>query len=282
MKALINRKSIVIVSVAVLIAVSTILSVNLLGVRGPVTSIANAISRPLQSLASQVATVFESIYSSIYRYDDLMQDYEAKVGELTRLKQDYREAVHLREENEYLRAALNFKTSHSEYESVVASVVGKSSSNWSSSFTINIGYSNSVIKRGNAVVTEYGVLIGQVSYVGATESVVVTVLDTTFSTGAYIGESDETATIKGDFALMREGLLMLDHLEEDLVVLPRDTIVTEGFSDVIPSGLVVGEVVEVLRHSTGVGRYATVKPLRDPTTISQVFVIIGFESGQDE
>ena len=278
MKTLVNRKSIIITSVAILIAISTLVSINVFGNSGPVTGLVNAISRPLRSLASNVASVFESIYSSIYRYDDLLKDYELKVEELTRLKQDYREAQILREENEQLRELLNFREKYSGYESIDAFVENPSSSNWSSSFTINKGYSNSMIKRGNAVMTEYGMLIGQVSSVDAFTSTVITVLDTTFSAGAYIGISEETATVKGDFTLMREGLLMLDHLKEDLVVLPNDTVVTSGLTGMLPPGLVIGNVVEVFRHETGVGRYATVKPMRDPTTIAHVFIVTGFES----
>jgi rod shape-determining protein MreC len=278
MKTLINRKSIIIFSVAVLIAISTIVSVNVLGNSGPVTGLANVISRPLRSLASSVATMFESIYSSIYRYDDLMKDYERLAEENAKYIRDYREVIDIREENDKLHDLLNIRRRYSSYDLIDSMAGNRSASNWSSSFTIKLGYANSDIQEGNAVITEYGMLIGQVSSVDATTSTVITILDTTFSAGAYIGVGDETATVKGDFTLMREGLLMLDHLKEDLTVLPGDTVVTSGQSGMLPPGLVIGEVVEVLRHSTGVGRYATVKPLRDVTTIPRVYIITGFES----
>jgi len=92
-----------------------------------------------------------------------------------------------------------------------------------------------------------------------------------------IGDGDGTATVKGDFSLMHSGLLMLDHIDDDVIVLPGDSVVTSGTGSVFPTGLGVGEVIEVLRHSTGIGLYATVKPWCDIDTVSHVFIITGFE-----
>jgi len=278
MKTLINRKAIIITAVAVLIAFSSVVSINVWGGSGPVTIVANTFSRPLRALASTVANVFESIYSSIYRYDDLMADYEKALMSISVLEAAYRESKEIAEENERFRALLNFRERNTGYDYVDAKVEDRTSSNWSSSFTINRGYVNSDIQKGNGVVTEYGMLIGQVSEVGAKQSIVVTILDTTFAAGAFIGDEGGNATVKGDFNLMRSGLLMLDHIDENLIVLPGDSVVTSGVGSVFPVGLIIGEVVEVLPHNTGIGRYATVKPMRDVTTIMYVYIITGFEA----
>jgi len=267
----------IIASAAVLIAVITIVSVNVFSSPGPVTGLANAISSPVRALASTVTGTFERIYYSIYRYDDLMAEYDRVVTENANLRRDFRESILLREENDQLRALLGFSERHASLDRELAIVRSSGGSNWSSSFTINRGNANSAIERGNAVISESGVLIGQVTDVGATYSTVVTVLDTTFKAGAYIGEGDADATVKGDFNLMRSGLIMLDHFDDDLIIIPGDTIVTSGKGSVFPAGLVVGEVVEVRRHNTGVGRYATVRPLRGIDALTMVFVITGFD-----
>jgi len=278
MKTLFTRRTIIIAVIAVLIAITSIVSVNVFNSDGPVTGIANTVSKPLRALASSVAHVFESIYSSIYRYDILMTDYEKALASLAEMERVNRESTAIADENTRLRALLGFRELHTGYDSESATIVNWSGNNWTSSFTINKGSSNSAIVRGDGVVTEYGVLIGQVSEVGATTSTVISVLDTTFAAGAYIGEGSGTATAKGDFSLMRSGLLMLDNFDDELIVLPGDSVVTSGVGGVFPAGLVIGEVVEVFRHNTGVGRYATVKPMRDIDTISYVFVITNFET----
>jgi rod shape-determining protein MreC len=282
MKTLMTRRSIVIISVAVLIAISTIVSINVFSTVGPVTGLAHTVSRPLRAFASMTTRTFESIYDSIYRYDDLMERYEMRARQVVELEAMHRDIMEIAEENERLRSMLNFGERQPEYDWVDAFVSGRSASNWSSSFSIDIGYSNSPIVRGNAVVTEYGVLIGQVSEVGASTSTVVTILDTTFSAGALIGDGDGRGTLKGDFTYMRSGILILDHLTADFIVRPGDSVVTSGYGGVFPRGLVVGDVAEVLRHSTGIGMYATVTPMRDVETIQHVFIITGFETTDRE
>jgi rod shape-determining protein MreC len=277
MKTLINRKTIAITSIAILLAIITTVSINVFDNTGPVTGLANVVSGPLRSLASFVASPFERIYDSIYRYSDLMEDHERNLKELTEFRRDYREVIELREENERLRALLGFRDRYSGYDYEPANVVRQSGSNWSSSFIIDRGSANSRIVRGNAVATEYGVLIGQVTDVGATSSIFVSVLDTTFSAGALVGDSGARVTVKGDYTHMNSGLLLLDYIDDDLIILPGDTVETSGIGSVFPVGLIIGEVVSVYRHSTGVGRYATVRPTREIATIQHVFIITDFD-----
>jgi len=278
MKALLSKNSIIIASVALMIALITIISINVFSTTGPVTGLANTVTRPVRAIASTVTRTFERIYASIYRYDDLMARYEEVLQENSEIRQNYRQAEELARENEQLRVQLGFRERHGGYGWEMAAVETRSGSNWSHSFTINRGHSNSKIARGQAVITEYGVLIGQVTDVGATTSTVVTVLDTTFSAGAFVGDEDGKATVKGDFNLMRAGLIMLDHIDDDLIILPGDSVETSGIGSRFPAGLIVGEVLEVHRHDTGVGRYATVRPSRVMDSISLVFIITGFEA----
>ena len=247
MKTIFTRKTIAITAIAVLIALIAIVSVNVFNSSGPVTGLANVVSRPIRGFVSQIARVFESIYASAYRYDLLMEQYEEKLTELTEYERINKEALDLAAENDRLRALVGFRERHTGYEHDYADILDRSGSIWASSFTINIGYANSSIQRGNGVVTEYGVLIGQVSEVGATDSIVISVLDTTFAAAALIGDtsgdSGGSATIKGDFALMRNGLLMLDYFDDELIVLAGDTVFTSGDGGVFPPWLVIGKVV---------------------------------------
>jgi len=276
MNILLKRRTIIIAAAAVLIALVSIISVTIFSSSGPISSIINTVATPLRSLTSTIASTFEGIYDSIYRYDSLLARYERALETISVYERDFRESRQLAEENEEFRALLGFRERYAGYDSEGAAVEDRTSSNWSSSFTINKGYSNSSITRGNGVVTEYGMLIGQVSQVEATTSTVVTVLDTTFSVSVLVGEAGGMATLRGDFALMRTGLLVLDHIDDDLVVMVGDRVVTSGIGAVFPLGLVVGEVTEVLWHNTGIGRYAIVEPIREISTITNVFVITGF------
>ena len=280
MKALFTRKTIFIAAIAVLIAITSIISVNVFDNGGPVASLANAISGPFKALAASVAGTFESIYSSIYKYDVLQEKYEEALSDLAEVRISSSETEDLLNENNRYRALFGFHERHADHVFEEADVEKWSSNSFSSSFIINKGSANSetAIARGNCVVTEYGVLIGQVTEVGATTSTVVSVIDTTFSAGAYVGDNGAAATARGDFSLMYSGLLMLDYIDDSLIILPGDSVITSGLGGVFPAGIIIGDVVEVFRHDTGIGRYATVKPMRTiDNTITNVYVITSFD-----
>ena len=280
LKDLISKKTIIIAAIAVLIVIITIVSVNVFDSGGPVTGLANTLVRPVKKLATDVVRSFESIYNAIYKYEVLKEQYDEAVSRLVFVQQNFRESEVLMKENDDLREALDFKKRHTSYVLEEAAVRSWSGNNWVSSFTISKGYLNAdkELARGNCVITANGVLIGLISDVGPDTSTVVTVLDTTFAAAAFVGDSGDQATIKGDFALMRSGLLKLDHINENTIVLPGDSIVTSGGGGVLPVGLVIGEVIEVNRYETGIGRYATVVPTRKiDSTITAVYIITSFE-----
>jgi len=285
MKTLVSKRSIIIASTALLLAIITLISVNVFNSAGPVTGFANAVTRPVRALVTTVARTFGNIFASMYRYEELLKRNEQLLQTITQLQSDFRDSEALAAENAQFRELLGFRERHGGVTDEMATLTGWTSDNWTSTFTINRGYSNSGIMQGMAVTTEYGVLIGQVFEVGAIESTVITVLDTKFSAAAFIGgdgrddAADGTATVKGDFSFLRSGLLIIDHIDDDLSVIPGTTVFTSGLAAVFPPGLNVGEVVAVYPHSNGIGRYATVRPSRDiDTTIQTVFVILDFEN----
>jgi len=281
MKALLNRQSIIIASVAVGFAIIAFFSVTFFDSTGPVTNVGNTITRPIRTAASNVTGVFERIYASVNRYDELRADYERLVAENARLSTEVREHGNLMEEIIQLRLQLEFRERNPDFDTEIARFQSWAGSNWTSAFTINRGYANSVIENGNVVITEDGILIGRITSVGATTSTVLTIFDTTFSASAFIGDGDGSATIRGDFNLMRSELMILDHIDDDQIVRVGDSIVTSGRGGAFPRGLIVGEVVEINMHPTGIGRYAVVRPARVFDLLQEVFVITAFEVADD-
>jgi len=283
MKALITKRSIIIASASLLIALITIISVNVFNSTGPITGFANTVTRPVRALATTVARTFGNIFASIYRYEELEKRHDELLQRLARYEANLRDSITLAEENDRLRRALDFRLRRPDFDREMVTITGWNADNWSHSFTINRGYSNSRITVGMGVATEYGVLVGQVSEVSALQSTVRTVIDTTFSAAVFVGgesesTSDGTATARGDFTQMRNGLLLLDYIDDDVIVLTESTVVTSGRGGIFPPGLTIGEVIDVFNHSSGIGRYATIRPLRDIDTLQTVFVILEFEN----
>lgn len=279
MKRLLKFKVIVFFILAVVIASITLISVNSRGNSGVISNTLTSLSKPFKSLASNVVKAFESIYGYIYEYDKVVAENESLKAQLYKLQQDYRDSNDISNENEQLRALLDLSRRHPDYKQYdMAAVILWSPSNWSSSFMIGKGTSNSKVKVGDCVITEMGALIGVVSEVGTNSSTVISVLDTTFSVGAYIERNDERAIAEGDFSLMKQGLLKFNYMQDSTEVVAGDTIITSGKNGVLPAGLVIGTVQQVLTYSSGLNRYATIKPAADLNSLANVYLITSFET----
>ena len=263
---------------AVIIAAITLISHNTRGGSGFVTNSLTSMSKPLRSAAASVARVFESIYGYMYEYDKLKADNEELKKKLYQLQQDNQNVAEITEENDRLHALFDLSKRHPDYERYdTAEVLSWSASNWSSSFSIGKGASNSKVKVGDCVITETGALVGIVSDVEANASTVTTILDTKFSCGAYIQRNGDRAVATGDFSLMKDGLLKFDFLQDTTDVNMGDQILTSGKGGVLPAALVIGTVQQVMTYPTGISRYATIKPAVELSTLTNVFLITSFE-----
>ena len=109
MKTFLTKNTIVIAGIAVLIAVITIVSVNVFNSSGPVTGLANAVTRPVKAVAASIAQMFEGIYNSIYKYEALQEDYDEARKELADIKRSLSEYYDLLVEVNWLRSLLELR-----------------------------------------------------------------------------------------------------------------------------------------------------------------------------
>ncbi|NLB28718.1 MAG: rod shape-determining protein MreC, partial [Clostridiales bacterium] len=265
MRALLTKKNIVIALIAVVIAAIAVFSVGTGQGGGFLTEWMNKAATPLKGVAASVARTFETIYGFMYEQEKLVAENEELKRQIADYQQNYREYTDVSEENRRLRELLGFTARHSDFiYDEPATIISWSASNWSSSFTVSRGSKNSSadnpVAVGDAVITETGVLIGRITEVGKTTSTAVSVIDTTFSSGALAGEPGVDGVAAGDFSLMREGKLKLDFLSEDTTVRAGDAVVTSGKSGVLPDGLVIGTVESVVRNTAGLGMYGVIAP----------------------
>lgn len=246
------------------------------GDAGLIENAAGSVRTPVQRMVSSVAEWLEGVYGYLYEYDALVAENERLRAELTEAQEEARDGFEAREENERLRELLNFKGKHSDFELESAKVVSWTTSNWANSFTISKG-SNAKIEVGDAVITEYGVLVGQVTEVGANWAVVSTVIDIDTNIGALVAESGSAGLLVGDFAMMQDGYAKLSYLVDGAQVFTGDEILTSGSGGAFPQGLVIGTVATVQAEAGGQIEYGLVKPNCDLSSLVQVFVIKDFE-----
>lgn len=246
------------------------------GNAGVVQNASGTVKAPVQRMVSSVAEWLEGIYGYLYEYDSLIAENERLRAELTEAQEEARNGASAIEENERLRNLLEFKEKHSDMTLESAKIVAWTSSNWAHSFTISKG-SGSDIAVGDCVITEYGVMVGQVTEVGTTWATVATVIDLDTNIGALVAENGASGLLVGDFAMMQDGCVKLSYLADGAQVFSGDTVMTSGSGGAFPQGLVVGTVSSVKTEAGGQIEYGEVKPGCDLSSLVQVFVVKDFE-----
>lgn len=277
MKEFLKKKGLIILILIVVVALIFGLSRHALAGRaGPLSDAAGALRAPVQRSALAVTGWLESIYGYLYKYDQLVEENELLLAQLAETQEQLRLAADAIEENVRFRELLNFQEKRSNFEFEPAKIIAWSPSNWTNSFTISKG-SDHGIALGDAVVTEYEALVGQVVELGSGWATVRTILDVDFGTGALVGSSGSAAMVIGDFTLMQEGMAKLAYLTDGSSVFENDTILTSGEGGYFPQGLVIGSIAALQTDDGGQSIYGVVDPACDVRNLTQVFVIKDYE-----
>lgn len=262
--------------VLVVVLIAGLSSYLLKGNAGLVQNLSGTVKAPVQRIVSSMAEWLEGLYGYIYEYDQLQAENERLREELADAQEKARNGEAAVDENERLRKLLDFKEKHSDMTLEPAKVISWTSSNWASSFTISKG-SSSDIAVGDSVITEYGVLAGQVIEVGTTWATVRTVIDINTNIGAFVSENGSAGMLVGDFALMQEGHAKMTYLADGAQIFSGDTVMTSGAGGAFPQGLVVGTISSVQTEAGGQVEYGIINPGCDLNALVQVYVVKDFE-----
>lgn len=246
------------------------------GEAGTVAGLSYNMRSPVQRAVGAMVDWLEGLYGYIYDYDQLVQENEALRAQLAEAQEEARSAAEANEENERLRTLLGYLEKHTSYVTESAQITAWDASNWVRAFTISKG-KNYGIEAGDCVITEDGVLVGQVSQLGDNWAVVRTIIDVNMDVGVLVGDAEIAAVVVGDYALMQDNLCKLSYFTEDVTLFVGDRVVTSGNGGAFPPRIVIGEVTELRSEAGGQSYYAVVDPVVNLAMLSQVFIIKDYE-----
>lgn len=267
------RIAILVAAVAMMIALSTAARDGQIGFVQNATGVLEA---PIKKVLSSTVNWFDTIYGYLYKYDSLQAENESLRSQLADAQQSARDGIEASEENVRLRKLLELREKHTSYEMESCKVVLWSSSNWSSSFTISKGRSSG-IELNDPVVTEYGVVVGQVTELGETWATVSTLIDVDMSIGAYVSGSGASGLVIGEYALMTKKQAKLTFLSDGAQLFIDDEILTSGSGGAFPAGLLLGTITNIQQEANGQIEYAIIAPACNYDSLVQVFVIKSYE-----
>lgn len=209
---------------------------------------------------------FSSMWSVRQENDDLKAELAAQKlykAELDDVKRQLKELEEL--------SAIN---SGNDYESIMASVLNRDIQAWSNTLTINKG-SNEGIQTDMAVITNKG-LLGKVIEVNKnTAKVQLLTAEKTDSSVAVKIEIDKDNAIDGFLEKYdREtGAYEISIFDSNVKIKAGMKVVTSGKGGVFPSGILVGEVIEVSDLYNAEGKSIMVKPAVNFNSFDYVSVL---------
>jgi len=180
-------------------------------------------------------------------------------------------------ENARLRALVDLKDAHEDYELVDAYIIAWSSNDWTNTVTINRGTSVG-IEAGMCAITANGQVVGLVTEAGSNYAVVKTVLDSSLEISATIASSGYNGMVQGNYTYGNEKVLRMDYLPSSAIIRNNDQVVTSG-STVYPRDLILGYVVDAGYDDTGVAKFAVLEPAADIETLEQIFILTDYNAG---
>lgn len=263
----------------ILLAVTVIILISSVASSGNVNFIQNAVNvieAPMKKVLSSTVNWLNTVYGYLYEYDSLLAENESLRSQLADAQASARNGIEASEENTRLRRLLGLREKNTDFVLESSKVVLWSSSNWSHSFTISKG-SNSGIELGDPVITEYGVLVGQITELGTTWATVSTIIDVDMSVGAFVGTTGTSGMVIGEYSFMKNRDAKLSYMAEGAQIFVGDEVLTSGQGGAFPAGLLIGVLTAVQTESGGQVEYGIVEPTCDFDSLVQVFIIKDFE-----
>ncbi len=230
---------------------------------------------PLRAGANALTNQAEQMYNYMFRYEALQSENEALKSQIAQMEEDNRLAASVQRENDRLRELLQWKENHPDYELVDGYIIARSSTDWTSTFTVDCG-SRDGIAEGMVAITENGEVVGLVTEVGSNYCTVKTVLDSSLEISATIASSGYSGMVQGAYTVDDAGYLRMNYLPSTAVIRNRDQVVTAG-STLYPRYLILGYVVGVGMDNASVAKFARVEPAAKIDQLEQVFILTNFD-----
>ncbi|MBO4896941.1 MAG: rod shape-determining protein MreC [Clostridia bacterium] len=268
-----SKLFIVLAIVTVIIVAFMILSAAFGFGTGPVSNGLNIITTPVQNGIYGIGKGISSFFEGIGKSGQYKGLYDESQKRVTELEAEVREIDTLKNENDRLRALLDFEEREKDKKLVAAQVAASSPDNWYAEIQLNKG-TNSGIRKDNVVYTDNG-LVGYVTEVGPTWCKVLTVLDINASVGCVVPRSGDTAVAEGDAELAQNSECSMNYISKDATVIVGDSVETSGLGSIYPAGILIGKISSITPELQGLYNKATIKTSVDFKSLREVVVIVG-------
>jgi len=242
---------------------------------GPAQQVESVGSRVLEPVQASVSGLFgqvEDVTTVVRRMTELSRQNEQYRDEIDRLQSEIASLRELEVENRDLRNLLGLKQRTGTGELLPARVINRDASAFVQAITLDRGTDDGV-KVGMTIITWRGV-VGRVSRVSPTSSVVLLITDTSSSISGKVqnSESRVTGIIKG--RPEGDGRLLMQRIPQEETLQTGETVVTSDFGGQMPEGLVIGQITQIRRRDVDVLQEAVIEPSADMKRLERLYVLL--------
>jgi rod shape-determining protein MreC len=270
-----KNKIFIILLIVVCVCTIATMVLSISGRGNIISSAANFVISPFQNFAGLIGESVTGFADYFVKFNELKEENAELKKRVAELENSIEDAKITEEENERFRAVLELKKAHPDYKFQDAAVIGQSTGNYISYFTVNKGDIHGV-KKDMPVIADNAV-VGYVSEVDVASSKVTPFIRTSNSVGAFIKRSRDTCLAQGDFELEKEGICRISTLSDEVDIQSGDEIYTSGYGGIYPEGLYIGRVSEVFPDPLTHTPAAYIEPAVNFSKLQDVMIILEFD-----
>lgn len=234
-------------------------------------SIILKITSPVQKAFFSASSGIRNFFAHFGDISELRDQNKELTDKIARLEENIERNNAYKIENERLRNLLALRDTYKDFELTAANVIGRDSSRWFLSLTLDKGTKDGVSMM-DTVITNEG-LVGHITDIGSDWSRVTSILDSQSTVSVIVERTEDIAMVDGDIDLSENGLCKMTYIPKDSTLTIGDNIKTSGLGGVYPKGLNVGKIKEIHSDNQGVSQYAVVTPSANFDKIYEVMII---------
>ena len=211
---------------------------------------------------------------SIQELSKLQREHNELMQRITRYEQLERSAAEIRQENNRLREQLGFSETL-RYRHIPAELIGRDPDNLFSSLVINRGSVAGVAVDMPVIAYQSGVqsLVGKVIKVGAFESLVMPLYDSSSFVSSRLAESRFEGITEGRGN--PENPLLMRFIQKRAIdeIGIGDVVVSSGLGGIYPPGINIGRVSQIRYQENEISMELEVEIFLDYSRLEYMFVI---------
>lgn len=239
----------------------------------PIRTICNYVFVPMQKGLDYVGESISINSDDIKTKEQLIAENEQLQEQIDELSTQLTNTRLQQSELDTLRELYDLDQTYADYKTTGAHVIGKGTSNWFNTFTIDKG-SKDGIKVDMNVIAGSG-LVGIVTDVGKNYAVVRAIIDDTSNVSGMILSNNDNCIVSGNLKSMTESnMITFSNLEDsEDKVSTGDSVVTSNISDKYLPGLLIGYVTDITEDNNNLTKSGEITPVVDFKHLQDVLVI---------